>query len=326
MIDRLACNLGHRHRVLHASWQRHLRLERGHIDVGLGLIRGVSIRVRRLERAFGNPCRMREHRCRGREEHSVGAQFRGRAAQANARSEVELVEVAGVFQDAVVEVERQRLLADQAADMRAEIARVDPARQAPAHRELQRLWHHYPVGAGGQHAGDLHAHAKRHRADRAGVGAMAIVVEIEHPRRNHAPFHGKHMAMPAAPHIEKAPHLPQPRRATVDRPVLRRARAAVKHFMVGDHHHLVRLGKAVDAQFVERALDAGHHVVVDHHHVRARKHDLAGAHPVHAAGARDDLFSAGHAGTPATHPALLAQGALSVALRMQIIRALRIHR
>ncbi len=154
--------------------------------------------------------------------------------------------------------------------MKAEIASVNAAREPALQREAHRLRHRDPVGAGGEHAADFHAHAKAERADRAGVGRVAVVVEVEHARQQHAGLHREDMAVPAAADVEKVFDAPGFGGGAVERAHLGRARAAVDHFVVGHHHDLVGRGETVDADGVEFALGAAHDTVVNHDEIGRR--------------------------------------------------------
>ena len=168
-----------------------------------------------------------------------------------------------------------------------------PALKRPADFEPHGLRHHHPVGSGGEHAADFGAHAETESADRARVGAVPVVVEVEHSGQQHAGLHREDVTMTAAAHVEELLHAPLPRRFAVVRTALGGARAAVDHVVVGDHHDLVRSGEASDAERIELALRAHHHPVVDHDEVGVRVDHVARLHARDAAFAREGFFNRG---------------------------------
>ncbi|MNC85269.1 hypothetical protein D3C83_08600 [compost metagenome] len=124
---------------------------------------------------------------------------------------------------------------------------------------------------------------------------MAVVVEVEHAGEQHAGFHREDMAVAAASHVEELFHAPLCRSLAVECAALGRARAAVNHVVIGDHHHFLRRGHAVDAERVEFALGAHHHAVVDHDEVGIGVDHVAGAHHCLAAFHGEGFFDCGHA-------------------------------
>ncbi len=221
---------------------------------------------------------MSKYCIRRRHEHAVRADFGRCGTQCCARREVELFQIAGVFEHPVIEIGRKSALFQHGGKMKADVARMHARLQSAFQCQPHGLGYHDPVGAGCEHAADFAAHAEAEGADRAGVGGMAVVVEIEHARQQHARFHRENVAVAAAADIEKVFHTPLRRGLAVECAAFRRARAAVDHVMIGDHDHLVRRGEAVDAERIELAFRAHHHAVVNHDEVGIRGNHVAGAH------------------------------------------------
>ena len=255
----------------------------------------VGIRIRGRERTLPTFARMREDRFRWRQEYAVGLNLGGTGAQRRARGEAELIEVTRVFEHAVIEIDVEIFCVDQHRQMKADIARVDARFQAPFKRELDRLRHLYPVGAGGEHAADFSAHAKAECADSTGVGGVTVVVKIKHAGQQQAGFHRKNVAVAAAPDIVKILYAPLFGGLPVERATFGGACAAVNHVMVADHHHFVRRSKTVDAERIELAFRTHHHAVVNHDEVRVGEHHVAGTHRRLATLGGEHLFDGGHA-------------------------------
>src|SRR5258708_4197723 len=105
MIYRLPHDRGNIHRAMYAARQRNLRFETADVDARMVLVDGVRVGVNRSEwtlRAFIRKCNDGFGR---REEHAVGAHLGRRVAQRRARRKVELIEIAGEFKYAVIEIE-----------------------------------------------------------------------------------------------------------------------------------------------------------------------------------------------------------------------------
>jgi hypothetical protein len=107
VTHRSAGNLGEVHRLFHAARQRDLRLQRADLEHEIRLVACIDVGIDGRERMARARRGERDDLLRRREKNAVGPHLGRARAKRGARGKVELADVTGELEDAVIEIDFQ---------------------------------------------------------------------------------------------------------------------------------------------------------------------------------------------------------------------------